>query len=274
MKELWVPLSGAIATQRNIDVIANNVANVNTAGFKKDSTTFKEHLTALDKGHDEIDLPNKEWKPSDFYRSYGAEHSFVKSDATYSDFSQGQLRPTGSPFDLAIQGPGFFEVLTPHGIRFTRAGNLTISKEGKLTTLAGFPILKKLPKIAEDAPPSEVKGPDERLITIPPGRVSISQTGEISSGDQQIAELSIAEFKDVNALTKEGGGFFVNPDEKNITDKTASIVVQGFLEDSNVNAVLEMSNLIKANRNFESIQRVIKTYDNIAGQASSEIAKF
>ena len=134
LKNIWVPLSGQIAQQRKVETIANNIANANTAGFKKDSLVFKEHLTALTKGADIVDLPRKEWKPDDFYRSQGAENAYVKVDGSYTDFEQGPLSPSHNPLDLALFGKGFFEVLTPTGIRFTRKGNFTISKDGELVT--------------------------------------------------------------------------------------------------------------------------------------------
>ena len=94
MRELWVPLSGAIAQQRQVETIANNVANANTPGFKKEQVVFKEYLAALEKPDAQIDLPQKEWKPEDFYRSYNSEDAFVKVDGTYTLHEQGQLAPT------------------------------------------------------------------------------------------------------------------------------------------------------------------------------------
>ena len=93
MRELWVPLSGAIAQQKQVETIANNVANVNTPGFKRDQVVFKEYLAALEKGADQqgVDLPQKEWKPEDFYRSYNSEDSFVKVDGSFTNHEQGQL---------------------------------------------------------------------------------------------------------------------------------------------------------------------------------------
>lgn len=284
MRELWVPLSGAIANQRQIDVVSNNIANINTAGFKKDNLTFKEHLTALDKGHTDIDLPNKEWRPEDFYRSYGAEHSFVQADATYSDFSQGRLAPTGNNFDLAIQGQGFFEILTPNGIRYTRNGTLGIDRGGNLVTSNGFPVLSKLlPKEKKEIennsntnlPEAPVPPPQSRVISVGGSAFTVANDGRVYIDNKNIAELSLVEFKDVNALTKEGSVLFINKDEGNILKTTPkSSVNQGFIEESNVNSIVEMTNLIKANRNFESIQKVIKTYDQMAGQTVNEITKF
>ena len=276
MKNIWVPLSGAIAQQTNVETIANNVANANTPGFKRDQMIFKEHLTALEKGYDEIDLPHKEWRPSDFYRSYGAEHAHVKAEASFTDFTQGQMVPTGNPLDLAIHGKGFFEVLTPNGIRFTRAGALSLSSDGKLVTTQGFPVLS--PYTSGDQSGGEGLqdiDPSARAIQVIPGKISINLQGEVFSNNQKISDLSIVEFKDPNALRKEGSALFINKDNGNRLEKADKTVVhQGFIEQSNVNAVNEMSNLIKANRHFESIQKVIKAYDNMAGKSVNEISRF
>jgi flagellar basal-body rod protein FlgG len=273
-----VPLSGAIAQQKNVETIANNVANANTPGFKRDQVVFKEYLAALEKGENQdIDLPNKEWKPEDFYRSYNAEDSFVKVDGTYTVHEQGQLTSTGNSFDNALSGPGFFEVLTPNGIRYSRKGAFSISNEGKLVTDQGFLVLSK------DAPP--VAGadgsltlsapPESRAIIVGNGKLAISLDGEVFSGANKVADLAITEFKDLNALKKEGNSLYINPDQKNIqVGDLKTRVYQGFVEQSNVNAVGEMSSLINANRNFESIQRAIKTYDNMSAKAVNEISKF
>ncbi len=273
MKNVWVPLSGAIAQQYNVDTIANNVANANTPGFKRDQLVFKEHLTALTKGVDQIDLPNQEWRPSDFYHSQGAESAAVSVDGNYTDFTQGQLRPTQNPLDLAISGEGFFEVLAPNGLRFTRRGTFNVNGEGVLVTDQGYPVLTKLTpeQITSGNPPR----PNDRTITIgSSGQVSVTFDGSIYQQGQKIGELSVVEFTDKNALRKEGAGLFINPEPENIAPKVTSAVRQGFVEESNVNAVSEMSSLIKATRHFESIQKAMKAYDNIAQKGVNEIAKF
>ncbi len=133
MKNIWVPLSGQIAQQRKVETIANNIANANTAGFKKDQLAFKEHLTALTKGADTIDLPRKEWGPDDFYRSQGGENAFVKVDGSYTDFSQGALTPTNNPLDLALFGKGFFaNPIEDRIIKIPSNLKISISKEGDI----------------------------------------------------------------------------------------------------------------------------------------------
>ncbi len=277
MRELWVPISGAIAQQKNVETIANNVANANTPGFKKDQVIFKEYLAAIEKGDQTVDLPTKEWKPEDFYRSYNAEDAFVKADASFTAHEQGQLTPSGNAFDMGLSGPGFFEVLTPNGTRYTRKGSFSINSEGKLVNDQGYLVLSKgpPPSVGADGKIAITAPPESRAIMIGNNKLMISLTGEVFSGNDKVADLSVAEFNDIHALKKEGQSLFINNDQQNlkIGDFKTS-VHQGFIEQSNVNAVAEMSALINANRNFESIQRVIKTYDNMSARAVNEIGKF
>ncbi len=279
LKNIWVPLSAAISQQRNVDTIANNVANANTPGFKKDQLVFKEYLTTLDKGHYEIDQPHREWKPGDFYRSYGAENSYVQVDGSFTNFKQGQLTPTRNPFDIAVQGKGFFEILTPNGIRYSRKGSFSLSREGELVTDQGYKVLGKLnPKQLEEKvdPGKPPISPADRVIKFETsGRPTVNLQGEVYVRGQKIADLSVVEFKDPHALYKEGNSMYINKGNENISTRpNQSAIYQGFVEESNVNAVAEMSNLIKAHRHFESIQKAIKTYDTISGRGVNDIAKF
>ena len=277
MKDIWVPLSAAIAQQRKVDTIANNVANANTPGFKKDRLVFKEYLTALEKGVDSIELPRKEWAPEDFYRSQGGEKAHVKVAASFTIFEQGHLTRTGNPLDIGINGRGFIEVLTPYGTRYTRRGNLSISKNGLLVNDRGLPILGRALKrqLASPEEGTSFLKDNERIIRIQPGKVTISPQGDIFINGSLRGKLSVVEFKDIAALRKEGQSLFINQDEDNlIPDKVDSTIQQGFIEQSNVNAVEEMSELIKANRHFESIQRAVKNYDYISGKAVNEILRF
>ncbi len=268
MKELWVPLSGAIAQQRKVETIANNVANANTPAFKKDDITFKEYVKTLEKGLDDINLPNKEWAPKDFYHTYGAENSKVEVDASFTDFSQGQLSPSGNPLDLGLRGKGFLEVQTPNGIRFTRKGILSLRNDGTLVTDTGYPVLKPMQN------PTDT--PETRKIVIPPNtrEIAISLKGEVFADGAKIDAVNVQEFKDIQALRKEGNSLFLNSKEDNYSQTSNTTIHQGFIEDSNVNTVSEMSELIKAHRHFESIQNVIKTYDQISQKGTNEILKF
>lgn len=266
-----MPVSGQIAQQRKVETLANNIANANTAGFKRDEIAFKEHLSALSKAPDSIDLPRKEWNPDDFYRTQGAENAFVKVDGTYTDFKQGALKPTGNPFDLALFGKGMFEVLTPNGVRFTRKGNFTISKEGHLVNENGHKLLAK----SESTQPTPDKVA-ERIITLPDAKkFSVSKEGGLFTAEGKAFDISVVEFKDIHAIKKEGSSLYINNDQNNIVrTEVKTSVNQGFVEGSNVNAIHEMSELIKAHRHFESIQKAINAYDSISGRMVNDIADF
>jgi len=292
VKDIWVPVSGAIAQQRNVDVIANNVANINTPGFKKDQLVFKEYLAAMQKGVDDIDLPRKEWAPGDFYKSYGAENGYVVVDGSYTIHGQGALNPTGNSLDFGLQGEGMFEILTPNGVRFSRRGTFSIDKDGTLVTELGFPVLAKTNALpaeeittgqavaaGTESPPTDAATnaitPEMRAIKLPPGKISANQEGQLFVDGNQVGELSIIEFKDIYALKKEGSNLYINPETANIkAAPTKTTVYQGFVEGSNVNAISEMSELIKANRQFESVIRAIKAYDSMSGKGVNEIGKF
>lgn len=279
MKNIWVPLSGQIAQQRKVETIANNVANANTAGFKKDQLVFKEHLTALTKGSDDIHIPRKEFSPDDFYHTQGAENAYVDIAGSYTNHDQGQLVPTNNPLDVALNGKGFIEVLTPQGVRYTRTGNLSLSKDGELVTNQGFKVLQPLTANTEQIrgpAATNLPAPEERILRLPPNEpITISREGMILTRQGQVGSISVVEFDDVHALRKEGNNLFINPSEANAKRvEIATTVNQGFIEGSNVNAVEEMSELIKAHRHFESIQKAINAYDNINGRAVNDINKF
>jgi flagellar basal-body rod protein FlgF len=279
MKNIWVPLSGQIAQQRKVETIANNVANANTVGFKRDQLVFREHLTALTRGADDIHIPRKEFSPDDFYQTQGAENASVKVDASYTIHDQGPMIPTNNPLDVAMKGNGFLEVLTPQGVRYTRRGNLSLSSEGELVTDQGFKVLTPVALPAEElrAPASgTVPPPEERVLRLPHNQpLTISKDGEVLTRQGLVGKLSIVEFTDVHALRKEGNALYINPDEANARRiDVQTRVNQGFLEGSNVNAIEEMSELIKAHRHFESIQKAINAYDSISGRAANDIAKY
>ncbi len=280
MKNIWVPLSGQIAQQRKVETIANNVANANTVGFKKDQLVFKEHLTALTKGVDDIDVPRKEFSPADFYHTQGAENAMVAVDGGFTIFEQGTLTATNNPLDVALSGEGFIEVLTPTGVRFTRKGNFSLNKDGEVVTDQGFRVLSALninqETVRDPASAGSLPKPEDRILRVPTNsKLTIANDGEILTSNGAIGKLSVVEFKDKHALKKEGNSLFITPDEMNIVRTDIKTTVnQGFLEGSNVNAIEEMSELIKAHRHFENIQKAINTYDAISGKAANEIGKF
>lgn len=267
---LWTAASGAGAQSQSVDIVANNLANVDTTGFKKDGPTFREYLASVERVHGTEDIPRGAIKEKEFYPLDGRDQSFVVVDGTYTSFRQGSFRPTNSPLDLALEGPGFLEVSTPAGIRYTRAGNLKVGLDGKLVTNDGHAILSAGPGgLATGADPAA------RFINLRDrNRININTQGEIWSGDELVGRLSVVEFKDLNKVKKRGGSLLENTEPNNFADtRPVTLVRQGALENSNVNPIEEMTNLIKANRLYEHDLKAIKTYNDLLGREANDLGK-
>lgn len=288
---LWTSVSGASAQAQNVDAVANNLANVDTLGFKKDAPTFKEYLATLEREHETVDIPRGPIKDRDLVPLDGKDQSFVVVDGTYTNFRQGHLRVTHVPLDVAMDGPGFLEVSTPFGVRFTRHGSLKLAMDGRLVTSEGYPVLSAQPGGLAGRAPATVQ-PSQgglgaqggataaldaaRFINLRDAgtNISITDSGDVYAGDQLVTKLSVAEFRDLKKLRKSGSQLFENPDPANISnDAKATRVRQGVIETSNVNPVEEMTNLIKANRMFEHDLKVMKTYNDLMGRESNDVGK-
>ncbi len=270
-KPLWPAVSGAMARDQQIEVISNNLANVNTNGFKRDDVTFKEYLSKNEKMIAEgEEIPRSPIKDKDLYPLDGRDQSFVVVNGTQTKFATGGFKITDNPLDIALNGPGFFEISTPSGIRYTKAGSFKISAEGKLVTSEGYPVLSK----GEEG---EVADPAGREITIGdlPGAFHVNEQGDVYMGDEKVAQFSIVEFGDLNQMRKVGSSNFENKNAlKNppqIAEKTQA--KQGVVEASNVNPVQEISNLIRANRMFEQDLKAMKTVNEMLSKEVNDIGK-
>jgi flagellar basal-body rod protein FlgF len=263
-KGIYTALSGAVAQNQRLDTIANNIANVNTTGFKKDRQVFKEYLTAAEKAPDVIQVPKIPASIESFYDLQSADKSYVDASGTYTDHTQGNVRTTSNPFDLAIEGQGFFEVLTPRGVRYTRNGGFKISPQGQLVTRQGYPVLR------------QGQGePATRTIALSDRNLTVSYNGNIFQGEEQLGQLSVMTIADADALRKEGESLYsVKPNyNMQMVPSPDAQVHQGFLEASNVNIVDEMTKMIKTSRNFESLQKAIKAFDSMNGKLINEVGK-
>lgn len=267
LKGVYTALSGAIAQSHKMDTIANNIANVNTPGYKRDELTFQEYLTANEKEQSAMNVPRIPASIESFYDMQGGDKSYVDLKGTFTDHSQGSLRHTGNRFDVAIEGKGFFEVMTPQGVRLTRAGNFTLDGNGRLVTKEGHPVLRA-GGAGED--------PAARVFTLTDSSaIHISDRGEISQGDEQLGQLSLVEVADVDSIQKIGNamyGFKPNMAAE-VTAVERPSVKPGFLEMSNVNIVKEMTDMITTNRVFETTQRAISTYDQMADKVVNTVGK-
>jgi flagellar basal-body rod protein FlgG len=272
---MWTAAAGAAAQSQNLDVIANNLANADTPAFKKDTPTFKEYLATVERNHDTVDIPRGPIKDKEFYPLDGRDQSYVVMDGTHTSLRQGNLRVTQSQLDVALDGPGFIEVNTPQGVRYTRQGSLKVAADGRLVTTDGYAVLA--------AKPSGLSGDNSGALLDAPSRyinlkdrgnhLTINPQGEIYSGDTLIAQLSVVEFQDVKQIKKHGSQLFENTNPNNRILASHTVVHQGVIETSNVNPIEEMSNLIKAHRLFEHDLKSLKTYGDLLGKEVNEVGK-
>ena len=258
IRALYTAASGMNAQQANIDNIAHNLANVNTAGFKKSRVEFE-------------DLVYQEIRAAGAAASATTEAPIgleiglgTRAVATARNFSAGNLQSTASPFDLAVEGQGFFQVALPDGTTgYTRSGAFHLDSQGVIVTAEGYAV--------------------QPQITIPANAtsVSISKDGVVSatiagqSASQQLGTLEIATFSNPGGLRPLGGNLFTvttasgDPETGAPGTDSRGTVAQGFLEDSNVSVVEEMVNMIVGQRAYEANSRVVKAADDMLGQVNN-----
>lgn len=236
-------ISGNLVAQQRLDVLSNNLANVNTSGFKRDRLIFGNVLGS-------VKIPSQETGTT------SAEPMMaVASFAT--DYADGPLKQTGNTFDLALEGSGFFVINTPDGRAYTRQGNFHIDANNKLVNLDGFELMGS-------------GGP----ITITGGSVVIDSKGGVIVDGNQVASLAVVDFPKPYELEKIGNVQFKSAgSEADEQPVKGTMVKQGYLEDSNVNPLIEMAQLIETNRYYESCVKAIQNYDNIAGKTVNEFGK-
>jgi len=216
------------------DIVANNLANINSVGFKKDVTFF------------------------DVLTQQGAAIQDIKVS---TDFSQGIIEDTGNSFDLAITGKGFFVVETEEGPAYTRNGHFTVNAEGLLCTNEQNPVQGEDGYIAIT---------DDGLKT---GEFTVHTNGEIFLDDVLINKLKIVDFENYESLSKTTGNSFTTSTGTPVAVESAT-VLQGRLERSNVDAVNEMIEMIDLQRQFESIQKTINTIDQASQKVTTEVGRY
>jgi len=245
---IYVSAAGALNHQKKLEILANNIANVNTTGFKKDRTTFRIY-----------DLKSSAADNS-ATSDIGKREPFLPLlSGTQPIFSQGGMRQTGNTLDMAIEGEGFFSIQTPDGVRYTRNGSFNLNKDGVLVTKDGFPVLGDGGEIKIDD--------DDKIFTV-------DYEGTISVDEKQIGKLNIVDFSRPYTLSKAGNTLFELKDKgsKEITAERFQIN-QGYLELSNVDVITSMTEMIETFRGYESYQKVIKSIDDVNGKAINEIGR-
>jgi flagellar basal-body rod protein FlgG len=262
-KGIYTALSGGLAKSHDLELIANNLANVNTPGFKRDSATFNEYLPELRRQDSASALKREILAATIEDGRPPGDKSFVEIDGTYTDFAQGALQRTHRPLDVAIEGEAFFEMWTPSGVRYSRQGIFNLSPEGVLVNQQGFPVL--------GTSGGEGMARAIRLDNVP---VQIGEDGAIYQRGNRVAQISTVGFHQRQYLEKVGAGLYLNTASENLSTAPAnSKIHQGFIEGSNVNPVKEMTRLIEATRGYESSLQAIRTYQEIDRASATGIVK-
>lgn len=230
-----IGLSRQIGLQRQMDVVANNIANLNTTGFKAERILFEEYIMPVARDRD-FPRPDQQL-------------SFTQDWATRHDMSAGTLVQTGNPLDVALQGDGFLVVGTPEGERWTKAGALQLDATGLLTDLNGNPVLSEAGELRFE--PGETD-------------ISISPDGMVGSSEGPKARLRLVEFADPQETERAGDNLFRGgtplPSE-------STRVVQGAIERSNVSGVSEVTEMIRVQRAYETIASLTQKQDEMRRSA-------
>lgn len=234
--------SVAILQQMRLDVYSNNLANVNTVGFKADQPVFRI---------EDADQSPKAVENAATLSPYAIPMQYV------TNFEPGALQHTGGQLDASIMGRGFFEVQSPDGLQYTRNGRFTINEDGVLSTQNGWPVMGQ--------------GGE---ITIEGNRIVIGEEGEVTVDGDVVGVLKVVEFESPNLLTKTGGTLFKadNP-AAGLGDAQMVRLSQGTLEASNVNAIRTMTDMIETLRVFETYQKVIRAADDATSKTVNEVGR-
>jgi flagellar basal-body rod protein FlgF len=239
----FVTVAGKYVNEKRLDIISNNLANAQTAGFKASRPIF-EMISSTEDETGQVGL---------------LKNSYVKLSDTYIDFSDASIVESGAKLDMAILGPGFFSVMTPEGVQYTRNGQFMLDKSSRLVTMSGEPVMGKGGEIT---------------INVSDGKeILIEGDGSIYLGKDLVDTIKVVEFKDLNGLKPVSkSNFTYTGNEAGETPKLYSIR-QGSYETSNVNVVLEMVDLIHTMRAFECYTKIDQMFSDINGKLT-ELAKF
>ncbi len=232
-KGIFVALSGAVLQEKRMEALTDNLANVNTSGFKGSRPLFEDAIT-------------------DAYNV----RTFGKLDDVVTDTSQGPLQRTERKLDVAMKGEGFFAVETSSGIRYTRDGSFTLDKDGGLVTRDGGRVL------GENGP-----------IKLPGTDVKIDASGRINVNGVNVGRLKLVDFTNPGALRREGSFFAAPKGAGEVPASPNTQVEQGYIEASNVNAVRAMTTMIEAMRSYETHTKLIQSIDDMTRKAVEEVGR-
>ena len=225
---------GAFRQQTRMShLIANNLSNAQTIGFKREIPVFQSILS----------------KTSERFQN-------IQNDTVKISFLPGPIQKTGNDLDLAIEGGGFFKVKSPNGVRYTRNGNFGLNKDQVLINADGYPVLGQRGEI---------------ILT--GKKIAVGTNGSISVNGNEVDQIALVTFPDLNILKKEGHTLLKNESLQEEIEAQQSQVVQGALEGSNVNAVEEMINLMDSYRTYESCLKIIQADNSLDSKAVNEVGR-
>ncbi len=253
--EIYMAAAAALAYEKRLEVVANNLANVNTAGFKRDEVAFQAYLTSAEGQVQSLQPP---------YAAPTAGSSFWISYESRTDFSPGPLKMTGNPLDVALNGKGFFSVESPSGTVYTRRGNFTVNSEGSLVTQEGWPVQ------GEGGSEIRIEGRNAGPNGL---EVSIGRDGTVQVNGRQVGRLNVEDFPNAGSLSRTEKGYFKAVGGAAGEPVEDIGVSQGYLEMSNVEAVHGMVEMIEILRGYESYQRVIRAVDDVNSKSISEVGR-
>jgi flagellar basal-body rod protein FlgF len=249
---LLIGLSRQMALHRELDVVANNVANMNTTGYKADAAVFEEFL-----------MPGAR---ANQFAATDSRLSFVQDRTTWHDLSPGVVQQTGNPLDIAIDGNAFLVVQTPRGERYTRNGALQINATGELVTSDGY-------RVVGQTGPIVFQNRDREITIAAEGTITVRE-GNNTKQDSQRGKLRLVSFDQGQQLKKDGSNLFIAP--ANAQPQAAAQgtrVIQGALEKSNVRSMVEMTRMIEITRTYTQVSQILQQQSDLRRTAIERLAE-
>ena len=271
IRGIYTAVSGMRAQQWRLDAVANNLANVNTDGFKREQAAFRTSSSLLMRRMNDDGLHTIPFGSADAAPIVGRLGMGVELNELFTCFSQGPLRETHSQFDLAMDGEGFFVVSTPWGERYTRNGSFILGREGLLLSKEGYPVMGENGPIMVKANNFQID-PEGRIwinqeFDPEDPNVLVSMENNTWSETVLLDTLRVVNFDFSRYLRKQGSSLFSSNEFSGpamiAEGEDRPVVLQGFVETANVDPVREMVQMIEVNRAYEANQRVIQAHDSM-----------
>ncbi|MDR2364141.1 MAG: flagellar basal-body rod protein FlgF [Spirochaetaceae bacterium] len=272
--------SGMRAQQWRLDAVANNLANADVDGYKRDMTSFKAFPELLLRRMGDDGVYRHPFGSGDAAPIIGKLGTGVEVNELFTDFQQGAMKETQSDFDLAMDGKGFFTISTPWGERYTRNGSFQLGKEGFLETKEGYPVLGEQGPIKVKANNFQVDKDGQVWINAEYAddpALMISREDNTWGDAVLLDTLKLVEFDLDRYLEKQGSSLYrsteISGDARIMEPGNRPRVVQGFVEASNVDPVIEMVQMIEVNRAYEANQKAVQTGDSMLGVLINQVAR-